>query len=45
MKSSPMAGDRKCYQLPPGSSGLAARAAVVKITLLFIIINFIVFNN
>ncbi|XP_022113040.2 delta-aminolevulinic acid dehydratase [Pieris rapae] len=27
MKSSPMAGDRKCYQLPPGSSGLAARAA------------------
>ncbi|VVD02595.1 delta-aminolevulinic acid dehydratase [Leptidea sinapis] len=27
MKSSPMAGDRKCYQLPPGSTGLAARAA------------------
>ncbi|XP_068628502.1 delta-aminolevulinic acid dehydratase isoform X1 [Battus philenor] len=27
MKSSPMAGDRKCYQLPPGSSGLAMRAA------------------
>ncbi|XP_038208546.1 delta-aminolevulinic acid dehydratase [Zerene cesonia] len=27
MKSSPMAGDRKCYQLPPGSSALAARAA------------------
>lgn len=27
MKSSPMAGDRKCYQLPPGSAGLAARAA------------------
>ncbi|KAJ0180894.1 hypothetical protein K1T71_002979 [Dendrolimus kikuchii] len=27
MKSSPMEGDRKCYQLPPGSSGLAARAA------------------
>ncbi|KPI95375.1 Delta-aminolevulinic acid dehydratase [Papilio xuthus] len=28
MKSSPMAGDRKCYQLPPGSAGLALRAAV-----------------
>ncbi|XP_063633467.1 delta-aminolevulinic acid dehydratase [Cydia splendana] len=27
MKSSPMEGDRKCYQLPPGSAGLAARAA------------------
>ncbi|CAG9783328.1 unnamed protein product [Diatraea saccharalis] len=27
MKSSPMASDRKCYQLPPGSAGLAARAA------------------
>ncbi|CAH0722163.1 unnamed protein product, partial [Brenthis ino] len=27
MKSSPMAGDRKCYQLPPGSAGLAVRAA------------------
>ncbi|CAK1599328.1 unnamed protein product [Parnassius mnemosyne] len=27
MKSSPMAGDRKCYQLPPGSAGLAMRAA------------------
>ncbi|KAJ2946714.1 hypothetical protein O0L34_g12772 [Tuta absoluta] len=27
MKSSPMAGDRKCYQLPPGSASLAARAA------------------
>ncbi|KOB66452.1 Delta-aminolevulinic acid dehydratase [Operophtera brumata] len=27
MNSSPMAGDRKCYQLPPGSAGLAARAA------------------
>lgn len=27
MKSSPMVGDRKCYQLPPGSSGLAARAS------------------
>ncbi|KPJ14332.1 Delta-aminolevulinic acid dehydratase [Papilio machaon] len=30
MKSSPMAGDRKCYQLPPGSAGLAMRAAVSK---------------
>lgn len=27
MKSSPMEGDRKCYQLPPGSAGLAKRAA------------------
>lgn len=27
MKSAPMEGDRKCYQLPPGSAGLAARAA------------------
>ncbi|KAM3957008.1 delta-aminolevulinic acid dehydratase-like [Aphomia sociella] len=27
MKSSPMEGDRKCYQLPPGSAHLAARAA------------------
>ncbi|XP_028162244.1 delta-aminolevulinic acid dehydratase isoform X3 [Ostrinia furnacalis] len=27
MKSSPMEGDRKCYQLPPGSAALAARAA------------------
>lgn len=26
-KSKPAFGDRKCYQLPPGSSGLAARAA------------------
>lgn len=26
-KSAPAFGDRKCYQLPPGSSGLAARAA------------------
>lgn len=27
-KSAPKFGDRKCYQLPPGSTGLAARAAV-----------------
>lgn len=27
-KSAPKFGDRKCYQLPPGSNGLAARAAV-----------------
>lgn len=27
-KSAPQFGDRKCYQLPPGSNGLAARAAV-----------------
>lgn len=27
MNSTPMEGDRKCYQLPPGSAGLAARAA------------------
>ncbi|ENN73615.1 hypothetical protein D910_04774 [Dendroctonus ponderosae] len=26
-KSSPASGDRKCYQLPPGSGGLALRAA------------------
>ncbi|XP_076161826.1 porphobilinogen synthase isoform X2 [Ptiloglossa arizonensis] len=26
-KSAPKFGDRKCYQLPPGSNGLAARAA------------------
>lgn len=26
-KSAPASGDRKCYQLPPGSRGLAARAA------------------
>lgn len=25
--SAPSSGDRKCYQLPPGSSGLASRAA------------------
>lgn len=27
-KSKPAFGDRKCYQLPPGSTGLALRAAV-----------------
>lgn len=27
-KAAPKFGDRKCYQLPPGSSGLATRAAV-----------------
>ena len=27
-KSAPSFGDRKCYQLPPGSSGLAERAVV-----------------
>lgn len=27
-KSAPAFGDRKCYQLPSGSKGLAARAAV-----------------
>lgn len=27
-KSAPSSGDRKCYQLPPGSKGLAARATV-----------------
>lgn len=26
-KSKPAFGDRKCYQLPPGSTGLALRAA------------------
>ena len=28
-KSAPAFGDRKCYQLPPGSRGLAARASVL----------------
>lgn len=27
-QSAPKFGDRKCYQLPPGSNGLATRAAV-----------------
>ena len=27
-KSAPAFSDRKCYQLPPGSKGLAARAVV-----------------
>ena len=27
-KSAPSFGDRKCYQLPPGSIGLAERAVV-----------------
>ena len=27
-KSAPQFGDRQCYQLPAGSNGLAARAAV-----------------
>ena len=27
-QSAPQFGDRKCYQLPPGSKGLASRAAV-----------------
>lgn len=27
-KAKPAFGDRKCYQLPPGSSGLGIRAAV-----------------
>ena len=27
-QSAPAFGDRRCYQLPPGSSGLAERAAV-----------------
>lgn len=27
-KSAPAFGDRKCYQLPPGSRGLAHRAVV-----------------
>lgn len=31
-KSSPAFGDRRCYQLPPGASGLAARAAVSNFT-------------
>lgn len=33
-KSAPAFGDRKCYQLPPGSRGLAHRATV-SITCLF----------
>lgn len=42
-QSAPKFGDRKCYQLPPGSNGLAARAAVSFILLiinLFLIIAF-----
>lgn len=27
-KSAPAFGNRRCYQLPPGSAGLASRAAV-----------------
>ena len=27
-KSAPAFGDRRCYQLPPGAKGLAARAVV-----------------
>lgn len=27
-KSAPQFGNRRCYQLPPGSTGLAIRAAV-----------------
>lgn len=34
-KSAPVFSDRKCYQLPPGSKGLAARAAVSKVFNLF----------
>lgn len=28
-KSAPAFGDRRCYQLPPGAKGLAARAVVM----------------
>lgn len=34
-KSAPSFGDRKCYQLPPGSRGLATRAVVMTISCLF----------
>lgn len=34
-KSAPVFSDRKCYQLPPGSSGLATRAAVSGVFSLF----------
>lgn len=34
-QSKPAFGDRKCYQLPPGSKGLAVRAAVSKIVYFF----------
>lgn len=43
-KSAPSFGDRKCYQLPPNSSGLAKRAAVSKL-LLIIFQNNLVKNN
>lgn len=33
--SAPKFGDRKCYQLPSGSKGLAKRAAVRKIIVFF----------
>lgn len=35
-KSAPLFSDRKCYQLPPGSKGLATRAAVSEVFNLFI---------
>lgn len=35
-KSSPKFGDRKCYQLPPGSNGLASRAAVIILFVIYI---------
>lgn len=34
-KSAPKFGDRQCYQLPSGSNGLAARAAVCVFNTIF----------
>lgn len=42
-QSAPKFGDRKCYQLPPGSNGLAARAAVSIIDFLKLFIFYYLF--
>jgi len=44
-QSAPKFGDRKCYQLPPGSNGLAARAAVSSILLLHLDIVWYFYNH
>jgi len=38
-KSAPAFGDRRCYQLPPGSSGLAMRAVVSLSYLIHVIVS------
>jgi len=42
-QSAPKFGNRMCYQLPPGSNGLAARAAVSFCSLLTFYSLFIIF--